>query len=98
VCANRIYVHDKVYDAFAKKLKAAVKKLTMGDGLKAGVQIGPMIDMAGVEKVEEHIADAVAKGGKVVLGGKRDKKLGGSFFPPTIVVDAPKKPLGRWLH
>ena len=90
VCANRIYVHDKVYDAFACKLKAAVKKLTMGDGLKAGVQIGPMIDMAGVEKVEEHIADAVEKGGKIVLGGKRDKKLGGSFFPPTIIVDAPQ--------
>ncbi len=90
VCANRIYVHDKVYDAFARKLKSAVKKLTMGDGMKAGVQIGPMIDMAGVEKVEEHIADALEKGGKVVLGGKRDKKLGGSFFPPTIIVDAPQ--------
>jgi len=90
VCANRIYVHDKVYDAFARKLKAAVKKLTMGDGLKAGVQIGPMIDMAGVEKVEEHIVDAVEKGGRVVLGGKRDKKLGGSFFPPTIILDAPQ--------
>lgn len=84
VCANRLYVHDKVYDAFVDKLVTAVQKLNIGDGSKPGVNQGPLIDMKAVEKVEEHIADAVAKGGKVVLGGKRHA-LGHSFFEPTIV-------------
>ncbi|WP_268898781.1 NADP-dependent succinate-semialdehyde dehydrogenase [Geomesophilobacter sediminis] len=84
VCANRILVQEGVYDAFVEKLIAAVAKMKIGDGLKEEVQLGPMIDEAAVEKVEEHIADAVAKGGKIVLGGKRHAR-GGTFFEPTIV-------------
>jgi succinate-semialdehyde dehydrogenase / glutarate-semialdehyde dehydrogenase len=84
VCANRIYVQAGVYDAFAKKLTAAVEKLSIGDGLKAGVTTGPLINEAAMDKVEEHIADVLAGGGKVVTGGKRHA-LGGSFFEPTVV-------------
>jgi succinate-semialdehyde dehydrogenase/glutarate-semialdehyde dehydrogenase len=84
VCANRIYVQDAVYDAFAEKLKAAVAKLKIGDGLKGETQQGPLIDMKAVAKVEEHIADAVGKGAKIAAGGKRHA-LGGSFFEPTIL-------------
>jgi succinate-semialdehyde dehydrogenase/glutarate-semialdehyde dehydrogenase len=86
VCANRILVQDSVYDAFAAKLTAAVAKLKVGDGLKGETQQGPLIDMKAVEKVEEHIADAVKKGAKVVAGGKRHS-LGQSFFEPTILVN-----------
>jgi len=86
VCTNRLIIQDGVYDAFVEKLTAAVAKMKVGDGLKGEVQQGPLIDMAAVEKVEEHIADAVAKGAKVVLGGKRHE-LGGSFFQPTILTD-----------
>ncbi len=84
VCANRIYVQAGVYDAFAAKLSAAVQKLAIGDGLKAGTTTGPLINMDAVEKVEEHIADVLAGGGKVVTGGKRHA-LGGTFFEPTVV-------------
>jgi succinate-semialdehyde dehydrogenase/glutarate-semialdehyde dehydrogenase len=84
VCTNRLIVQDSVYDAFVEKLVAAVSRMRVGDGLKGEVQQGPLIDMAAVEKVEEHIADAVAKGAKVALGGKRHA-LGGSFFEPTII-------------
>ncbi len=84
VCANRLLVQDSVYDEFAKKLAAAVAKLKVGDGLKGETQQGPLIDMKAVEKVEEHIADAVKKGAKVVAGGKRHS-LGRSFFEPTIL-------------
>src|SRR5690242_9563889 len=86
VCANRILVQDSVYDAFAAKLTAAAAKLKIGDGLKGETQQGPLIDMKAVEKVEEHIADAVKKGAKVVAGGKRHA-LGHSFFEPTILVN-----------
>jgi succinate-semialdehyde dehydrogenase/glutarate-semialdehyde dehydrogenase len=86
VCANRLLVQDKVYDAFADKLGKAVAKLKVGDGLKGETQQGPLIDMKAVEKVEEHIQDAVSKGAKVVAGGKRHQ-LGGSFFEPTILVE-----------
>ncbi|WP_374375676.1 NADP-dependent succinate-semialdehyde dehydrogenase [Dongia sp.] len=86
VCANRIYVQDAVYDAFAEKLKAAVAKMKIGDGLKGETQQGPLIDMKAVAKVEEHIADAVGKGAKIMAGGKRHA-LGGSFFEPTILTD-----------
>ena len=86
VCANRILVQDSVYDAFAAKLTAAVAKLKVGDGLKGETQQGPLIDMKAVEKVEQHIADAVKKGAKVVAGGKRHA-LGHSFFEPTILVN-----------
>ena len=84
VCANRIYVQAGVYDAFAEKLSAAVAKLAVGDGLKAGVTTGPLINEGAVEKVEEHIADVLAGGGKIVTGGKRHA-LGGTFFEPTVV-------------
>lgn len=84
VCANRIYVQAGVYDAFAEKLAVAVGKLRVGDGLSDTVELGPLVNEAAVDKVEEHIADAVAKGGKVIAGGKRHA-LGGSFFEPTII-------------
>ena len=84
VCANRIYVQSAVYDAFAEKLAVAVGKLTIGDGLEPGISTGPLINMAAVEKVEEHIADALAGGGHIVTGGKRHA-LGGTFFEPTVV-------------
>jgi succinate-semialdehyde dehydrogenase/glutarate-semialdehyde dehydrogenase len=84
VCANRIYVQAGVYDAFAEKLAAAVNKLNVGDGLKAGVTTGPLINMDAVEKVQEHIADVVSGGGKVLTGGK-GHALGGTFFEPTVL-------------
>jgi succinate-semialdehyde dehydrogenase/glutarate-semialdehyde dehydrogenase len=84
VCTNRFYVQAGIYDAFAEKLAKAVLAVKVGNGLEAGVQIGPMIDMKAVEKVEEHLADATAKGATIVAGGKRHK-LGGSYFEPTVV-------------
>ncbi|MDF3841182.1 NADP-dependent succinate-semialdehyde dehydrogenase [Pseudomonas citronellolis] len=89
VCANRLYIQDGVYDAFVEKLKAAVAKLNIGNGLEQGVTTGPLIDAKAVAKVEEHIADAVSKGAKIVAGGK-PHALGGTFFEPTILVDVPK--------
>jgi succinate-semialdehyde dehydrogenase/glutarate-semialdehyde dehydrogenase len=84
VCANRIYVQAGVYDAFAEKLKAAVEKLQVGDGLAEGTDLGPLINTEAVEKVEDHIADVLAKGGAVLTGGRKHGN-GGSFFEPTIV-------------
>ncbi|WP_448678684.1 NADP-dependent succinate-semialdehyde dehydrogenase [Pseudomonas nicosulfuronedens] len=92
VCANRLYVQDGVYDAFVEKLKAAVAKLNIGNGLEQGITTGPLIDSKAVAKVEEHIADAVSKGAKVLTGGK-PHALGGTFFEPTILVDVPKSAL-----
>jgi len=86
VCANRLLVQDGVYDDFASRLSQAVSGLKVADGFEDGAQQGPLIDMAAVEKVEAHIKDAVAKGARVALGGKRHA-LGGSFFEPTILVD-----------
>jgi succinate-semialdehyde dehydrogenase / glutarate-semialdehyde dehydrogenase len=86
VCANRILVQDGVYDEFAKKLAAKVSAMKVGNGLEEGVVQGPLIDMKAVEKVEEHIADAVSKGARVVTGGKRHEK-GRQFFQPTILAD-----------
>jgi succinate-semialdehyde dehydrogenase/glutarate-semialdehyde dehydrogenase len=86
VCANRIYVQDSVYDAFAAKLGERIKALKVGKGMEPGVTIGPLIDNQGLAKVEEHVADAVAKGAKVVLGGKRHA-LGGRFFEPTLLTE-----------
>jgi len=86
VCTNRFYVHDKVYDAFAAKLRAAVEQLTVGRGTEAGVTQGPLINEAAVLKVESHIEDALAKGARVVTGGKRHA-LGHGFFEPTILAD-----------
>lgn len=86
VCANRLYVQTGVYDAFAEKLAEAVGTLVVGDGLKGETHQGPLINMAAVEKVEDHIADAIAKGASVTAGGKRHE-LGGTFFEPTILSD-----------
>jgi succinate-semialdehyde dehydrogenase/glutarate-semialdehyde dehydrogenase len=86
VCANRILVQDGVYDAFAKKLAEVAGAMKVGSGIEQGVVIGPLIDMKAVEKVEHHIADAVKKGAKVVVGGKRHA-LGGSFFQPTVLAN-----------
>ena len=84
VCANRIYVQDGVYDAFAAKLAERMTALKVGRGTEAGVTIGPLIDEAGLAKVEEHVADALAKGAKVVTGGRRSS-LGGRFYEPTLL-------------
>ncbi len=85
VCANRIYVQRGVYDAFAAKLKVAVEGMRVGDGLDEGIDLGPLIDTKAVEKVQEHLADALARGGKVLTGGEA---LGGQFFQPTIITGA----------
>ena len=87
VCANRIYVQAGIYDAFAEKLAEKVAAMRVGDALEDAVDFGPMISMAAVEKVEEHIADATAKGGRVMLGGRRHE-LGGAFFEPTVLTGA----------
>ncbi|MCB1820451.1 MAG: NADP-dependent succinate-semialdehyde dehydrogenase [Candidatus Competibacteraceae bacterium] len=87
VCANRFLVQDGIYDAFAQKLSQAVAaQLKPGNGLDAGVTQGPLIDQAAVAKVERHIADAVSRGARIVLGGQRHA-LGGTFFQPTILSD-----------
>jgi len=88
VCANRLLVQDGVYDAFAAKLKAAVEALKVGNGMEPGVTQGPLINGDAVKKVEEHIADAVKRGAKVVTGGKRHGN-GGNFFEPTILANVP---------
>ena len=90
VCANRILVQDKVYDAFAEKLAAKVKALKVGNGLEAGITTDPLIDLKALEKVEEHVADAVAKGAKVAVGGERHA-LGGSFYQPTVLTGVTTK-------
>ncbi|WP_257755404.1 NADP-dependent succinate-semialdehyde dehydrogenase [Burkholderia glumae] len=84
VCTNRFYVHDKVYDAFADKLRAAVEQLKVGRSTEAGVVQGPLINEAAVLKVEAHIEDALAKGARVATGGKRHA-LGHGFFEPTVL-------------
>ena len=84
VCANRIYVQDRVYDAFAAKLTEKVKAFKVGAGTEPGVVIGPLIDEQGIRKVESHVADALGKGAKVMLGGKRHER-GGLFFQPTVL-------------
>jgi succinate-semialdehyde dehydrogenase/glutarate-semialdehyde dehydrogenase len=89
VCANRIYVQAGVYDEFVEKFAAAVRTMKIGNGADDGVVQGPLINVEAIEKVEEHIADAVEKGGKVIEGGNRHS-LGGSFFEPTIVRDVTK--------
>ncbi|MGB7631428.1 MAG: NADP-dependent succinate-semialdehyde dehydrogenase [Candidatus Deferrimicrobium sp.] len=86
VCTNRLLVQEGVYDAFALKLSRAVEQLQVGNGMTEGTQQGPLIDPAAVAKVEEHIADALGKGARIVTGGKRHA-LGGTFFQPTILAD-----------
>lgn len=87
VCSNRIYVQSAVYDAFAEKFVARVAALQVGEGTQPGVTIGPLIDGSAVEKVEDHIADALAKGAKLLIGGQRHA-LGATFFQPTVLAEA----------
>jgi len=84
VCANRLYVQDSVYDAFAAKLADKVSQLKVGAGTEPGVMIGPLIETAAIDKVKSHVADALAKGAKVLLGGKPHER-GGLFFEPTVL-------------
>lgn len=86
VCANRIYVQDGIYDAFAARLADAVSNLVVGNGADAGVTTGPLIDMEAVEKVESHIADALDQGATLLVGGRR-RAGGGTFFEPTILTN-----------
>ena len=86
VCANRLYVQDAVYDAFAGRLAEKVKGFKVGAGNEPGVVIGPLIDEQGMKKVEQHVADALGKGARVLLGGKKHEK-GGYFFQPTVLTD-----------
>jgi succinate-semialdehyde dehydrogenase/glutarate-semialdehyde dehydrogenase len=87
VCANRILVQDEVHDAFAAKLAAAVAQLKVASGFEPGAAIGPLIEEAAVAKIERHVADALGKGARLVLGGKRHAR-GGTFFEPTVIADA----------
>lgn len=89
VCANRLYIQEGVYDAFCEKLVKEVRKLNVGNGLDDGVSLGPLIDEGAVEKVKDHLQDAVTKGAKIVLGGA-PHELGGNYFQPTILVDVPQ--------
>jgi succinate-semialdehyde dehydrogenase/glutarate-semialdehyde dehydrogenase len=84
VCANRVFVHDAVFDAFAEKFAAAVARLKVGDGFAPGVDTGPLISAAALAKVEAHIADALAHGATLLTGGARHA-LGGRFFEPTVL-------------
>ena len=85
VCANRLYVQDGVYDTFVEKFAAKVKALKVGNGFEDGVVQGPLIEDAAIEKVQRHVSDAIAKGGKVMVGGH---KLQGQFFEPTVIANA----------
>jgi len=86
VCANRLYVQEGVYDAFAEKLAKAVGALKTGNGFDEGINLGPLIDASALAKVEEHVADALSKGGRVVAGGRRHR-LGGRFYEATVLAD-----------
>ena len=87
VSVNRFFIQEKVYDQFVNKLAEAVKALKVGNGLEEGVVVGPLIEKSAVDKVREHVEDAQAKGGKVLVGGK-SHELGGNFWQPTVIVDA----------
>lgn len=87
VSVNRFYIHDAVYERFVNQLAEEVKKLKVGNGVEEGVVVGPLINAAAVDKVEEHVKDAKAKGGRIVTGGERHT-LGGNFWQPTVIADA----------
>ncbi|AMG59950.1 NAD-dependent succinate-semialdehyde dehydrogenase [Pantoea vagans] len=87
VSVNRFYIHNTVYDAFTQQLAAEVNKLKVGNGMDEGVIVGPLIEASAVEKVEQHVKDAVAKGGKLLAGGERHA-LGGNFWQPTVITEA----------
>jgi succinate-semialdehyde dehydrogenase/glutarate-semialdehyde dehydrogenase len=95
VCTNRFYVQDGIYDAFVGKLAERVKAMKVGYGMDAGVDAGPLIDAAAVEKVEEHLKDALAGGATLLAGGRRSS-LGGTFFEPTVIADV--KPEMKLAH
>jgi len=88
VCTNRFLVQEGIYDAFAERLARASAAMKVGNGFEEGVVQGPLIDERAVAKVEEHIADALAKGGRLLTGGRRHQGLGGNFFEPTVIADA----------
>lgn len=87
VCVNRFYIQDGIYEEFVTRLATEVKKLKVGNGMDDGVNLGPLINSAGVKKVEEQVKDALAKGGRLLAGGERHA-LGGNFFQPTVIADA----------
>ena len=89
VCTNRFYVHESLHDAFVEKLAQASKRLVIGPGLDKGVQLGPLIDQQAINKVEQHVQDAIAKGARVMTGGKRHA-LGGTFYEPTVLAGVKK--------
>ena len=89
VCTNRFYVHESLHDAFVEKLVQASKRLVIGPGLDKGVQLGPLIDQQAIDKVEQHVQDAVAKGARLMTGGKRHA-LGGTFYEPTVLAGVKK--------
>ncbi|MDM7857631.1 NADP-dependent succinate-semialdehyde dehydrogenase [Thiopseudomonas acetoxidans] len=90
VCVNRFYVHEAVYEDFAQRFTQAVQALRMGDGLQEGVQIGPLIDQAAVDKVQSHIQDALSQGAQLVYGGQAEQ---GTFFQPTVLTEVPNTAL-----
>ncbi len=90
VCVNRFLVQDGIHDAFVERLRQRVEGLVLGRGTEAGVTIGPLINARAVEKVEQHVADAVARGGRLLAGGTRQEGL---FFPPTLIADVPRDAL-----
>nr|WP_314424560.1 NAD-dependent succinate-semialdehyde dehydrogenase [uncultured Erwinia sp.] len=87
VSVNRFYIHNSIYDRFVNQLAEEVKKLKVGNGAEEGVVVGPLIEASALKKVEEHVNDAVAKGGRIVVGGARHA-LGGNFWQPTVIADA----------
>jgi succinate-semialdehyde dehydrogenase/glutarate-semialdehyde dehydrogenase len=89
VCTNRFYVHESLHDAFVEKLAQASKRLVIGPGLDKGVQLGPLIDQQAINKVEQHVQDALAKGARLMTGGKRHA-LGGTFYEPTVLAGVKK--------
>jgi succinate-semialdehyde dehydrogenase/glutarate-semialdehyde dehydrogenase len=89
VCTNRFYVHESLHDAFVEKLSQASKRLVIGPGLDKGVQLGPLIDQQAINKVEQHVQDALAKGARLTTGGKRHA-LGGTFYEPTVLAGVKK--------
>lgn len=90
VSVNRFYIHNNIYDRFVNQLAEEVKKLKVGNGTEEGVIVGPLIDASALKKVEEHVDDAVANGGRIVAGGARHQ-LGGNFWSPTVIADASEK-------
>ena len=86
VCTNRFYAHASIYDSFVEKLAAGAAKMTVGDGFVKGTHIGPLIDADAIAKVEDHVADAISKGARVITGGKAHA-LGGTFYTPTVLAN-----------